>query len=156
MKPHRIIRVTKSFAFEMAHALAGYDGNCRNIHGHSYKLQVTLIGMPLEESGNPKDGMVMDFSLLKKLVKLKVLDTYDHALVLNGTVFPQVVSELSKHYQKVVPLPFQPTCENLLLDIVEKIQGSLPPAVDLFMVRLFETETAFAEWCLDDNCASAR
>ncbi len=151
MKPHRILRITKSFTFEMAHALAGYDGDCRNIHGHSYKLHVTLRGLPLEELGNPKDGMVMDFSFLKRLVKAKVLDTYDHALVLNATVSPQVVAELSKHYQKVVPLPFQPTCENLLLDIVEKIQGSLPPAVELFEVKLFETATSSATWSAEDG-----
>lgn len=154
MKPHRIIRVTKFFAFEMAHALAGYNGDCRNIHGHSYRLFVTLRGMPLQQLGHPQDGMVMDFSHLKKLVKEKVLDTYDHALVLNATTASQVIAELSKHYQKVVSLPFQPTCENLLLDIVEKVQLNLPPAVELFIVRLFETETAFAEWCLDDNCPS--
>ena len=151
MKPHQIIRVTKSFTFEMAHALAGYDGDCHNIHGHSYKLHVTLRGMPLDESGNPKDGMVMDFSILKKLVKENVLDTYDHALVLNASTSSQVVAELSKHYRKVVSLPFQPTCEHLLLDIVEKVQLNLPPAVELFMARLFETETAFAEWCSEDE-----
>ncbi len=151
MKPHQIIRVTKSFAFEMAHALAGYDGECRNIHGHSYKLFVTLRGMPLQQPGQPKDGMVMDFSHLKKLVKEQVLDTYDHALVLNSTAASQVIAELSKHYPKVVPMPFQPTCENLLLDIVEKIQGNLPPQIELFQVKLFETESSSAEWCSDDE-----
>jgi len=151
MKPHQIIRVTKSFSFEMAHALEGYDGDCRNIHGHSYKLFVTLRGMPLQQPGHPQDGMVMDFSHLKKMVKEQVLDTYDHALVLNAAAASQVIAELSKHYQKVVPLPFQPTCENLLLDIVEKIQVSLPPTVELSEVKLFETATSSATWCAEDG-----
>lgn len=151
MALHRTVRVTKSFTFEMAHALAGYDGDCRNIHGHSYKLFVTLRGMPLQQSGHPQDGMVMDFSQLKKLVREKVLDTYDHALALNGMASQDVVRELAKHYGKVVALPFQPTCENLLLDIVEKIQGSLLPAVELFDVKLFETATSSATWCAEDG-----
>ncbi|MBK8567425.1 MAG: 6-carboxytetrahydropterin synthase [Saprospiraceae bacterium] len=146
-----MLRVTKSFTFEMAHALAGYDGDCRNIHGHSYKLFVTLRGRPLQQSGHPKDGMVMDFSQLKKLVREKVLDTYDHALALNGMASQVVAMELAKHYGKVVALPFQPTCENLLLDIVEKIQGSLPPAVELFEVKLFETATSYSVWCMEDE-----
>lgn len=150
MQTHRTIRVTKSFTFEMAHALANYDGECRNIHGHSYKLFVTLRGTPLQQLGHPQDGMVMDFSQLKYLVKEKVLDTYDHALVLNAALSERVVSELSKHYEKVTPLPFQPTCENLLFDIVEKIQPNLPSQVELFEVKLFETATAHATWCIED------
>ncbi len=151
MQTHRIIRVTKSFAFEMAHALANYEGDCRNIHGHSYKLFVTLRGVPMQQPGHPNDGMVMDFSQLKKLVKEKVLDSYDHALALNASVSVQVVEELAKHYEKVTPLPFQPTCENLLLDIVEKIQPNLPSQVELFEVELFETATSHATWCIEDG-----
>ena len=64
-----IIRVTKEFSFEMAHALWNYDGPCRNVHGHSYRLFVTLYGKPLEEQDNPKNGMVIDFSDLKRIVK---------------------------------------------------------------------------------------
>ena len=54
------IRVTKSFSFETAHALYGYDGLCKNIHGHSYKLYVTVIGTPITDSSNVKFGMVID------------------------------------------------------------------------------------------------
>ena len=63
------IRITKKFRFEAAHALYGYDGKCKNIHGHNYNLFVTVIGVPVNESTNVKYGMVMDFSDLKiKLV----------------------------------------------------------------------------------------
>ncbi len=61
------IRITKEFHFEMAHTLLGYDGPCRNIHGHSYELKVTLLGVPIDDPKNPKLGMVMDFGDLKKL-----------------------------------------------------------------------------------------
>ena len=56
-----MFHLTKIFHFEAAHALMGYDGRCRNIHGHSYEMRVTIKGMPLMDENNPKYGMVMDF-----------------------------------------------------------------------------------------------
>lgn len=151
MRSYQRIRVTKSFEFEMAHALAGYDGDCSNIHGHSYKLQVTLRGVPMQYPGHPKDGMVLDFRDLKKTVHEKVLDRFDHALALNNSAPSRVSSLLTHHFEKVVLLPFQPTCENLVLDIVESIRNDLPPDVELFRVKLHETSTAYAEWCSEDE-----
>ena len=63
------IRITKKFRFEAAHALYGYDGKCKNIHGHNYKLFVTIIGKPISNQSDVKFGMVMDFDDLKKIVK---------------------------------------------------------------------------------------
>jgi len=63
------IRLTKEFKWEMAHALLGYDGPCRNIHGHSYELVVTVIGVPSMRIDDPKLGMVMDFKDLKGIVR---------------------------------------------------------------------------------------
>ena len=60
-KKPTIIRLTKEFTFEAAHALEGYDGLCREIHGHSYRLFVTVKGTPCADESNPKFGMVMDF-----------------------------------------------------------------------------------------------
>ncbi len=63
------IRITKQFNFETGHALYGYDGKCRNVHGHSYKLSVTVIGTPITDTAHVKLGMVIDFGDLKKIVK---------------------------------------------------------------------------------------
>ena len=62
-----VIRLTKEFSFEAAHALDGYDGPCREIHGHSYRLFVTVKGTPAEDASNPKCGMVLDFGVLKRI-----------------------------------------------------------------------------------------
>ena len=70
------IRITKQFNFETGHALYGYDGACRNVHGHSYKLFVTVIGIPNEDAGNVKYGMVIDFKDLKKIVNEEVVVPY--------------------------------------------------------------------------------
>ena len=80
-----VIRLTKEFSFEAAHALDGYDGPCREIHGHSYRLFVTVKGCPADDDTNPKCGMVMDFGVLKSIVNEEVVSRFDHALVLRAT-----------------------------------------------------------------------
>ncbi|MGW8315614.1 MAG: 6-pyruvoyl trahydropterin synthase family protein, partial [Bacteroidales bacterium] len=95
------VRITKEFGFEMAHALWNYDGACRNIHGHSYKLYVTLKGRPGQEPGHPKFGMVMDFSDLKRLVKEPVVDFLDHSLVVYKASEGETLEAVRAMYKKV-------------------------------------------------------
>ena len=142
-----IIKITKQFSFEMAHALLNYDGLCRNIHGHSYKMDITLSGQPLNDETSPKNGMVMDFGDLKRLVNEEIISLLDHALVLNDKTDNQLVEVLKQNYEKIVTVDFQPTTENLLNFIAGKIQTRLPKDVKLSCVRLRETDTSYAEWC---------
>ena len=108
------IRLTKEFCFEMSHALDNYDGLCRNIHGHSYKLMVTIKGELIQDRDNPKCGMVMDFGDLKRIVESQIIDKYDHALVLNrNSSFAQFAKDIET---KMVLSDYQPTCENFLAD----------------------------------------
>ncbi len=144
------LKVTKIFTFEMAHALLGYDGACRNIHGHSYKLHVTIAGKPLQQPGHPNDGMVMDFKQLKALVNKEIIHTYDHALVLNEKFSLEIIASLKKGNQKLILKPFQPTCENLLLEFVQNIKSRLPEGVELFGMKLYETATSYAEWEIEN------
>ena len=133
----------------MAHALFGYDGLCKNIHGHSYRLWVTIIGKVLEEENHVKNGMVLDFSLLKKIVKPEIVDKYDHSLVLNANS-PHANIDFSA-FEKIFLLPYQPTSENLVYDFVQVIKEKLPNNVDLHKVILSETANSYAEWCAEDN-----
>jgi 6-pyruvoyltetrahydropterin/6-carboxytetrahydropterin synthase len=145
------VRVTKKFTFDMAHALYGYDGPCKNIHGHTYHLSVTLIGTPIQDNGDVKLGMVVDFGDLKKIVKDNILEKYDHALVLNKDA-PYSKSEvISNEFEKVILVPYQPTCENLLLSFVEKLKPLFADKQTLVSIRLEETPTSFAEWNVGDN-----
>ena len=141
-----IIKITKQFSFEMAHALRNYDGLCRNIHGHSYKMDITLAGQPLQAESSPKNGMVMDFGDLKRLVNEEIISLLDHALVLNAKTDAQLVDVLKQNYEKIVIVDFQPTTENLLNFIAGKIQTRLSNDVKLTCVRLRETDTSYAEW----------
>ena len=145
------IRLTKIFTFEMAHALPGYDGACRHIHGHSFRLEVTVLGQPMDAPGHPKNGMVMDFKDIKTIVNEAFVKIYDHALVLPDTVAPEVLAHISENFGRVIAMPFQPTCENLIADCVEKVRPKLPPGVELWSVKLSETATSFAEWCAADG-----
>lgn len=148
MNLDQTVRVTKRFHFEMAHALHCHDGLCANIHGHSYVLDVTLEGTPRQENGHPKNGMVIDFSELKKLVNRAVISDYDHALVLQeqdrGQV--QVVAGQAGLFGRTRFTPWQPSCENVLLDIVARLREALPAPAMLAAVRLQETATSWAEW----------
>ena len=144
-----MVRITKEFKFEMAHALHGYDGLCKNIHGHSYKLCVTVKGEVKNDSGNPKDGMVLDFDVLKSIVKPEIINKYDHSLVLNANS-PHSEIDLSA-FEKVFFLPYQPTSENLVMDFALKIKSKLPQGIELYKVVLSETATSFAEWNSQDN-----
>ncbi len=135
----------------MAHALWNYDGLCRHIHGHSYKLIITIIGEPIEDSNDQKLGMVLDFGDLKVVVKEPVVDYFDHSLVINRGAENYLPNEPNEMYDKVHLMDFQPTCENLVLYIAEKVQARLSPGIGLYSVKLYETATSYAEWYAADN-----
>jgi len=147
----QIIRVTKEFGFEMAHALLGYDGACMNIHGHSYQMSVTIIGPVNNTIDDPKKGMVLDFSLLKEIVASQVLAPLDHALLLNRASEPQLPHLGKEPFGKVTLVDYQPTCENILVDIASKIRQALPAHVSLHHLSLRETPSSYAEWYAEDN-----
>lgn len=145
----KTLRLTKEFHFEMSHALNGYDGLCRNIHGHSYRLFVTVKGTPDQDVHSPKYGMVLDFSILKSIVKEEIENHFDHALVLYSQ--SPLLKTLQAEDLRIVAVPYQPTCENLLTDFAERIRSKLPDNVSLYSLRLYETRMSYAEWFADDN-----
>lgn len=146
------IRITKQFSFETGHALYGYDGKCKNVHGHSYKLSVTVIGKPITDSNNVKYGMVIDFTDLKKIVREEIVDVFDHATVFNqNTPHIELANELKQREHHVILVDYQPTSENMVIDFAEKIQNRLPSNIKLHSLRLQETESSFAEWFASDN-----
>lgn len=143
------IRITKEFRFEGAHALQNYDGKCRHIHGHSYRLFVTLKGAPLTDKKSPKNGMVVDFGDLKKIVNKYIVDPFDHALLLRSDA--PLKDEIASAYENVIILDFQPTCENLALYFADLLQANLPEGTALHSIRLYETPTSYVEWFASEN-----
>ncbi len=146
------VRITKQFTFETGHALYGHDGKCKNIHGHSYKLSVTIFGKPLGDPKSSKFGMIMDFSDLKKIVKEEIVNPLDHATIFNkNTPHLQLANNLKSIGHKVVLVDYQPTSEMLVIDFAKKIKKRLPGDIQLFSLKLQETATCFAEWYASDN-----
>lgn len=146
------IRITKQFSFETGHALYGYDGKCKNVHGHSYRLYVTVIGKPISDSANVKFGMVIDFGDLKKIVKEEIVDVFDHATVFNkNTPHIELAKELESRDHNVLLVDYQPTSEMMVIDFASKIKKRLPENINLFSLKLQETATSFAEWFASDN-----
>jgi 6-pyruvoyltetrahydropterin/6-carboxytetrahydropterin synthase len=146
-----VIRVTREFTFEMAHVLSNYDGPCRNVHGHSYRLFVTISGTPVNDFNNPKNGMVMDFTDLKNIVLKEVVNVFDHAVAVSKDFEKEKMEMLSKTFGNTVIVDYQPTCENMVADFAGRIKKQLPGGVLLHSLKLYETAKSFAEWYASDN-----
>ena len=146
------IRITKKFSFETGHALYGYDGKCKNVHGHSYKLSVTVIGQPITDNTNVKFGMVIDFGDLKKIVKEEIVNVFDHVTVFNkNTPHVELAKELEDRGHNVLLVDYQPTSEMMVIDFASKITKRLPTHIKLHSLKLQETDSSFAQWYATDN-----
>lgn len=146
------IRLTKEFSFEAAHALEGYDGACRHIHGHSYRLFVTVKGEPIGDPAQSSYGMVLDFGDLKRIVNEQIVSRLDHAFVLRKSdMSDRVIDGVGEIYNNILLTDYQPTCENMLVDFADRISKQLPCGVELYSLKLHETATSFAEWYAIDN-----
>jgi 6-pyruvoyltetrahydropterin/6-carboxytetrahydropterin synthase len=146
-----IIRVTREFTFEMAHVLRNYDGPCRNVHGHSYRLFVTISGKPVSNPDNPKNGMVIDFSELKKIVLENIVNQVDHSVVVSADFDKDKKEMMTKTFGNTVVVGYQPTCENLVADFAERLRTKLPKGTSLHSLKLYETAKSYAEWFASDN-----
>jgi len=146
------IRITKLFSFEAGHALYGYDGKCKNLHGHSYHLEVTVIGTPIKDACNVKYGMVIDFGDLKKIVKEDIVDVFDHSMIFNrNTPHIEMANDLIERGHHVLLVDYQPTTEMMVIDFAEKIKRRLPETIQLHSLKLQETATSYAQWFASDN-----
>ena len=146
------IRITKQFSFEAGHALYGYDGKCKNLHGHSYHLFVTVIGSPISDNTNVKFGMVIDFGDLKRIVNDEIVNVFDHTMIFNkNTPHLELAQELIDRGHDIILADYQPSSENMVIDFAAKIKERLPKNIELHSLKLRETETAYAEWYASDN-----
>lgn len=134
-----MLSVTKIFRFEAAHAISGYHGACREIHGHSYELHVTLTANHLNEQ-----DMLVDFKDIKRMVEAGVIKELDHALLLKHNQIN--LSATQNLVSKICWLEGEPTVEYLLQYIHQKIQDLFTGDIHLLRLRLYETNTSYAEW----------
>lgn len=136
----------------MAHALQGYNGKCKAIHGHTYGLSVTFLGEVISDPAAPDCGFVIDFNEISSFIKEQVINHYDHALVLrkDSVYLKSDIAQINEG--RFIITNFQPSCENLLIDIKQRIEPFLKDSnVRLIAIRLRETPTSYAEWHLSDD-----
>ena len=95
--------------------------------------------------------MVIDFSDLKKIVNQYVVDIFDHSVVISSRASQPDIERVEQMFDKFYVVEYQPTCENLVIDMAERIRTRLPAYVSLFSLRLVETATSYAEWFAEDN-----
>ena len=143
----RITKVVKIFKWHCSHILEGHEGLCKNLHGHTYKLEVEVSGFPKSFSyKNKKDGMVIDFGELKKIVKEQIVDKFDHAIIIDNRN-EDLINFCEKQQYKILKLPYKTTAENMVNWIFEKLISvfQLNIGYSLTRVRLWETDTSYAE-----------
>ncbi|HSJ67192.1 MAG TPA: 6-carboxytetrahydropterin synthase QueD [Anditalea sp.] len=134
-----MLSITKIFHFESAHRISDYDGACQQLHGHSYKLEVSISG---NEIG--RGDMLLDFKFLKSLVNSLVIETWDHALLLKDNGANR--KDFSGLTDKICWMKTEPTAERMVLWIADKLSSNLPNELILSRLKLYETESSYAEW----------
>lgn len=144
------IRVTKEFDFEAAHALDGYAGKCQDIHGHNYHLKLTFLGEPVKDKRLSTSGMVIDFGEIKDFLNQKIKPLFDHRLILrNDSRF----LGLEKKNERIRYVDYQPTTENMLLEIVEIVSDGFEKNNNAVLCSAFlrETPSSYVEWHKEDQ-----
>lgn len=145
-----MLEITKEFTFDSAHMLPNHEGKCRNLHGHTYKLQITITSRGIVSQG-PEEGMLIDFGNLSRIIKESVVEPWDHAFLCNTTsnnAFEKELEDLCLRYKKkIVLLDYEPTAELMVLKIRDILQKAMAPTrVYPSRIRLYETPTSYAEW----------
>ena len=150
--------VTKKFQFDCAHMLVGHQGDCKNLHGHTYLLEVTvsLEAVDMEQTVlEDRDGMVIDFKQLGATVRRNIIDVFDHAFIWNSNAYgveQQIAALLMGADMKVARVPYRPTAENMVRDffqILEKAFALTRNYIVVECIRLYETPSSFAEYRRD-------
>lgn len=139
-----MLSLTKVFHFETGHALNEYEGACKNIHGHSYELRVSVATSNQSDDFLPAPGFIIDFKEIKKIVTQKIVDHLDHKLILSKAY-------LQKHPQfneleNLIIWDFEPSAENILLFIKNTLFNEFPEEIKLRKLLLYETKSSFVEW----------
>ena len=144
-----MLQLTKIFYFEMAHAIHGYSGACKNIHGHSYELHVTVSSGEDDKGFIPTPGFIIDFKELKKLVISNVIETFDHKLVLSEDYLAKNPGVRSQ--ENLFIFEAEPTAENLLIYIQRILRAKIPTTTKLAELKLYETKDSYATLINNDS-----
>ena len=141
--------ITRRLEFDSGHRIPSHHSKCRHLHGHRYAIEVTLSGNIITEAGVAEQGMVMDYSEVKRIANVAVVDLWDHAFLVHrqDVEVLQFLQSLDDH--KTVVLDSPPTAENLALTAFRILDVAYRDTygnhLRLEQVRLFETPNCWAD-----------
>ena len=132
--------VTKSVKFDAAHILTNHNGLCKNLHGHTYRVEISV-----SQDGGDGSDMVIDFKDLKRIATEVICERFDHAFIYNTASEGEreIASVVEKHAMRTVALPFRSTAENLAQYFYGELEERIP---GLSVVRVWETADSCAEY----------
>lgn len=144
--------VTKEITFDCAHMLSGHRGKCANLHGHTYKVQVAIVGVPKHDKGSDC-GMVLDFGDLKEVLQDHIVNVYDHAVIFSAEPFRNEAEEELLDWARRNKMRYhimngRTTSETMAYEMQLEISNALRYVsipFDHVSVRVWETPTSFAE-----------
>ena len=152
----KLRNISKEFTFDCAHMLSGHEGLCSNLHGHTYKLIVT-VEAPLEETEDitPGNFMIVDYKILKQLVQEYIIDVFDHAMIFSEEYLRGPVEEsifnMIKNNCKYVEVPDRSTAESMSEYMACTLFNAFTEyglGIDRLKIQLYETPTSCAEFIL--------
>ena len=157
-----MLTVTKDFTWDSSHMLYGHNGLCKNVHGHTYKMQVEVARLgdqPTIDGKCSSEGMVVDFKNLKTIVEDRIISKLDHAFITScekagceqtAEVEWEIAQVLVENKLKVFYLGVRPTAENMAIEFAGVIDRSIKEAMGLKLVSItiWETPTSFAKYTL--------
>ena len=141
--------ITRRLEFDAGHRIPSHHSKCRHLHGHRYAIEVTLSGSIITEAGAAEQGMVMDYSEVKRIANVALVDLWDHAFLVYRQDLDvlQFLQSLDDH--KTVVLDTPPTAENLALTAFRILDAAYRDTygnqLRLEQVRLFETPNCWAD-----------
>ncbi len=141
--------ITRRLEFDAGHRIPNHNSQCKHLHGHRYALEITLSGEVITSEGVSEQGMVMDFSDVKRIAKEKLVDMWDHAFLAyrGDKVVCDFLATLPNH--KTVILDVVPTAENLaqaaFAILAPAYRDTFGNQLRLERVRLFETPNNWAD-----------
>ena len=133
--------VTKTVRFDAAHVLTNHQGLCKNLHGHTYRVDVSV-------AGDGTNDMVMDFKDLKRIATKTICDRFDHAFIYNTASAGEreIAAVVEKHGMRTVAIPFRSTAENLAKHFHELLSVQIPSPLAIVSIKVWETADSCAEY----------
>ena len=145
----RQMLITRRLEFDAGHRISTHNSQCRHLHGHRYVIEISLSGNIISDEGVPEQGMVLDFSAIKRIAKEVIVDKWDHAFLVYAGDKPVVDFLQSIEDHKTVIFDSQPTAENLAVKAFQLLDRAFEAAygnrLRLEQVRLYETPNCWAD-----------